>query len=86
MNATEAMERTNKVIEERRAQEMQDAMKYLEEVVEKEIQKACDKEERSCRIDKMGISLQNYTIEVELKKLGYVVDNLIPNHQFKISW
>lgn len=86
MNAMEAMERTNRVVEERHAQEMQEAKKYLEEVVEKEIQKACDKEERNCRIEKMGISLQNYTIEVELKKLGYVVDNLIPSHQFKISW
>ena len=86
MNATEAMERTNKVVEERTTQEKKDAMKYLEEVVEKEIQKACDKEERDCKIEKMDIPLQNTTIELELKKLGYVVENLISNHQFKISW
>jgi hypothetical protein len=86
MNAKEAMERTNKVIEERETKEKQEAIKYLEEVVEKAIQEACDREERCCDINKMGIVLQNNTIEKKLNELGYTVTNLIASRQFKISW
>lgn len=86
MNAKEAMERTNKVIEERETKEKEEAMKHLEEVAEKAIQEACDREERYCDIDKMGIALQNITIEKKLNELGYTVTNLIASHQFRISW
>ena len=86
MNATEAKERTIKVIKDRESQERDEAMKYLEEVVEKAIQEACDKEERTCDIDKMGIILQNITISDELSKLGYTVTNLMASHQYRISW